>query len=438
MAPPEIDCSTPVKLADRPGLPEQYHQFEPESALAIRAALGACRPLLVRGEPGVGKTQLAAAAARVLGRPLVQKVVESRTESRELLWEFDAVQRLAEAQLAGAVGSLILGQAAADPAAGPAVDPHETVSNLLRTRLEFGKFVRPGPLWWGFDWEDAQRQAVRSGSPVPALDGEANPGNGWVVLIDEIDKAEADLPNGLLEALGAGEFTPLGQNQPVKVAGEFPLVIITTNEERVLPNAFIRRCLVLHLKLPEDDKALRDYLVSRARVHFPRVAKVEKSAELFQQGGRAAGQGPEGGHRPPCHPPARPGRVSRPDPRRARPRARLAGRPVEAARIRGGLCAAEARRDPIMKSVLPGRADLVRALGSGGPELQEAVAHFLGLERIAPREAVLVAATAEFRAPGAATADGCRGARGRCRRGAVLASRAVSCLRASCHSSHPG
>ena len=283
VAPPQIDCSTPVKLADRPGLPEQYHQFEPESALAIRAALGACRPLLVRGEPGVGKTQLAAAAAKVLGRPMVQKVVESRTESRELLWEFDAVQRLAEAQIAGAVGSLILGQAPADPAAGPAGDPHEEVSNLLRTRLEFAKFVRPGPLWWGFDWEDAKRQAGRSGSPIPALDGEADPRNGWVVLIDEIDKAEADLPNGLLEALGAGEFTPLGQHQPVKVAGEFPLVIITTNEERVLPNAFIRRCLVLHLKLPEDDKALRDHLVSRARVHFPRAAKVEKSAELFQK-----------------------------------------------------------------------------------------------------------------------------------------------------------
>ena len=70
VAPPQIDCGTPVKLADRPGLPEQYHQFEPESALAIRAALGAKRPLLVRGKPGVGKTQLAAAAAKVLKRPL--------------------------------------------------------------------------------------------------------------------------------------------------------------------------------------------------------------------------------------------------------------------------------------------------------------------------------------------------------------------------------
>src|SRR5206468_63305 len=108
--PPEIDCTRPVELIARPELPEQYHQFEPESALAIRAALGACRPLLVRGEPGVGKTQLAAAAARVLEWRLVQKVVEARTESRDLLWEFDAVMRLAEAQIVGAVSSLVRGQ----------------------------------------------------------------------------------------------------------------------------------------------------------------------------------------------------------------------------------------------------------------------------------------------------------------------------------------
>ena len=81
---PEIDWQTPVKLVDRPGLAEQYHLFDAESALAIRAALAARRPLLVRGEPGVGKTQLAAAAANVLKRPLVTKVVDSRTESRDL------------------------------------------------------------------------------------------------------------------------------------------------------------------------------------------------------------------------------------------------------------------------------------------------------------------------------------------------------------------
>jgi MoxR-like ATPase len=71
---PEIDRTQPIKLLDRPGLPEQYHLFDDESADAVRAALAAMRPLLIRGEPGVGKTQLAAAAAIVLGRPLVSKV----------------------------------------------------------------------------------------------------------------------------------------------------------------------------------------------------------------------------------------------------------------------------------------------------------------------------------------------------------------------------
>jgi MoxR-like ATPase len=283
VAPPEIDCSTPIKLVDRAGLPEQYHQFEPESALAIRAALGACRPLLVRGEPGVGKTQLAAAAARVLKRPLVSKVVEARTESRDLLWEFDAVMRLAEAQVAGAVGSLVAGRGTIDPAAGGNTDPHEALMGLTRDRLDPGKFLRPGPLWWGFHWEHALVQAARSESPVPTVEPDADPGNGCVVLIDEIDKADTDLPNGLLEALGAGEFTPLGQIHPVRVQGQFPLVIITTNEERVLPGAFIRRCLVLHLKLPQGDRPLIDHLVARAKVHFPRASKEQDTAPLFQK-----------------------------------------------------------------------------------------------------------------------------------------------------------
>src|SRR4029077_939588 len=110
----------------------------------------------------------------------------------------------------------------------------------------------------------------------------ADPRNGCVVLIDEIDKADPDVPNGLLEALGAGEFTPLGQTNPVKVQGRFPLVIITTNEERVLPGAFLRRCLVLHLKLPADENALTDLLVNRAKVHFPPKAKSEQAVQEFE------------------------------------------------------------------------------------------------------------------------------------------------------------
>jgi MoxR-like ATPase len=263
--PPEIDWQSPVLLIDRPGVPEQYHLFDNGSAEAIRAALAARRPLLVRGEPGVGKTQLAAAAAQVLHRPLLPKVVDSRTESRDLLWEFDAIMRLADAQIAGALS------------AGTNHQGEE-----LRRLLAVGNYVRPGPLWWAFDWDDAQRQAARSKSPAPQHDPNADPSNGCVVLIDEIDKADSDVPNGLLEALGSGRFTPLGQTEPVVVRDLAPpLVVITTNQERVLPNAFVRRCLVLDLELPRDDQSLIELLVTRAETHFPK--RIRSSKPLFHK-----------------------------------------------------------------------------------------------------------------------------------------------------------
>ena len=251
--PPEIDCDKSIELISEGNRPEQYHQFEPESARAIRAALGAKRPLLVRGKPGVGKTQLAEAAAKVLKRPLVRRVVDSRTERIDLLWEFDAVMRLAEAQIAAALAPVL--DAGSKPEGSPPGDlgiDRRRVTRQLRKRLSVRRFLRPGPLWWAFDWMSALQQARLSGSPVPTLDPDADPANGCVVLIDEIDKADTDVPNGLLEALGSGEFTPLGSRNAIKVKGEPPLVIITTNEERVLPNAFVRRCLVLRLKLPDD------------------------------------------------------------------------------------------------------------------------------------------------------------------------------------------
>ncbi|HKM56073.1 MAG TPA: AAA family ATPase [Isosphaeraceae bacterium] len=267
--------SAPIKLAAHEGLPEQFHEFEEESWLAIQGALGACRPLLVRGEPGVGKTQLAAAAAMVLKRPLVSRVVDSRTEPRDLLWEFDAVQRLAEAQIAGTL-------AWRGPDENNA-ERHQEQTMLLQSRLAVGKFVRPGTLWWGFDWNGAAEQARLTGSQVLKPPDGTDPQHGRVVLIDEIDKAEADVPNGLLEALGAGQFTALGREEPVKAQGDFPLVIITTNEERVLPGAFIRRCLVLHLKLPSEPKPLREFLVRRAKVHFPDEAQSPESIKLFEE-----------------------------------------------------------------------------------------------------------------------------------------------------------
>ena len=271
---PEIDCTKSVKLVDRPGLPEQYHLFDEESARAVRAALAAMRPLVVRGEPGVGKTQLAAAAASVFGRPLVAKVIDSRTESRDLMWDFDAVLRLADAQIAAAVFAAEAGE-------------------TLRDHLAVANYVRPGPLWWAFDWESALRQAVRTHTPIPRLAPNTDPKRGCVVLLDEIDKADTDVPNGLLEALGSGCFTPLGQSDPIEVRGEPPLVIITTNEERVLPNAFLRRCLVLELKLPDDDALLAAHLVARAAVHFPKQAEAARdvfvsAAELLVRDRRIA------------------------------------------------------------------------------------------------------------------------------------------------------
>jgi len=259
-----------VRLRELDGVPEQSHLFDEPSVAAINAALAARRPLLVRGEPGVGKTQLAAAAATALQRPLVALTVDSRTESRDLLWRFDSVKRLAEAQLCSVLG-----------------DPEEA-----RKRVEEKKFIHPGPLWWGFDWDDASRHAIEhtGAEPRPVPEG-TDTANGRVVLIDEIDKADSDLPNGLLEALGLGRFTPPSCT-PVVAREPAPLVIVSTNKERVLPDAFIRRCLVLHLKLPDDRDALIEWLVARGIAHFgeqrkPLLRKAAKQLATDRAASRA-------------------------------------------------------------------------------------------------------------------------------------------------------
>ncbi|RJF84563.1 MoxR family ATPase [Azospirillum cavernae] len=240
-----------VSLTTPPGLPEQVHVFDQPSIDAINAAMAARRPLLVRGEPGIGKSQLARAAAKELGRVYVQHVVDARSEARDLLWRLDAVERLAEAQLAGAL--------------------REDVQTV-RNRLAIANHLRPGPLWWAFNWDDAMARAAGSGTPPPHRQNGDDPANGCVVLIDEIDKAEPEFPNGLLEALGSSVFAPPGLDAPVTVSGVAPLVIITSNEERALPDAFLRRCLVLCLELPTETAALIAHLVERGRAHFPAAA----------------------------------------------------------------------------------------------------------------------------------------------------------------------
>jgi len=236
-----------VPLPSLGHLPALTHLFDVKDVWAIRAALGARRPLLVRGDPGTGKSQLARAAAQALGRVLVSEVITSRTESQDLHWRFDAVARLGRAQAMAAAGQ----------ANGSALDEH--------------LYLSPGPLWWVFDWAGADEQraaaAVKGKKPSPP-DG-WKPKKGCVLLIDEIDKADSDVPNGLLESLGNGEFHVPYVDKPVACRPELPppLVVITTNEERELPPAFVRRCLVLQLALPPGDRLI-DFLIERGKAHF--------------------------------------------------------------------------------------------------------------------------------------------------------------------------
>jgi MoxR-like ATPase len=241
----------PVTLAATGSWPATRHQFDQKSIWAVKAALAAQRPLLVRGEPGTGKSQLARAAAHFLKRAFIFEVVQARSECSDLQFHFDAVARLGQAQTLGVLNK---------------------AQDELKALLAPDRFISPGALWWAFNWTGAEKQFDKSNKAARRPEKPANrrPENGAVLLIDEIDKADADLPNGLLETLGNGAFTVPYLDEPVRVApdGPVPLVVITTNEERELPAAFIRRCLVLHLKLPETDDELVRWLCARGKVHF--------------------------------------------------------------------------------------------------------------------------------------------------------------------------
>ncbi|MBN2195551.1 MAG: AAA family ATPase [Polyangiaceae bacterium] len=246
-----------VQLLPRRGnLPREAHVYEPEAVVAVNAALAAQRPLLVRGEPGTGKSQLAFAVAETMNRRLLTQVIDSRTTACDLLYSFDAVSRLAQAQLLGALRNVTEAQA--------------------RDKLAEARFVRPGPLWWALNWESARQHVGEFGGDLPEAPAGRGPENGVVVLIDEIDKGDSDVPNGLLEVLGAGQFRPCGLGRTVVAEGTPPLVVITTNEERALPDAFVRRCFVLPLALPElpaEEVEFTDRLMARGRAHCRSAAE---------------------------------------------------------------------------------------------------------------------------------------------------------------------
>ncbi len=246
-----------------------YHVFDEADCYALWAAYAAGRPLLVRGKPGTGKSQMAKAIAEQLGWAFVSEVIRGSTELSDLHWYFDAIGRLSEAQ---AMSFKPQG----------ANDDWENRANPLR-------FLSPGAFWWAYDWQSAEHQyqaCMTQLHPAPErpqnLTAAQQP-PGVVLLIDEIDKAEPDLPNGLLETLGHYQFTVPYLNQmnaansiknPIQADPSRLLIIITTNEERELPSAFVRRCLVHTLKMEESAEPINgiekrvDWLIKRASLHF--------------------------------------------------------------------------------------------------------------------------------------------------------------------------
>jgi MoxR-like ATPase len=221
------------------------YAIDPEVDFAVRVAVSAGRPLLLRGEPGAGKSSLAAYLAHRWDHRYYEHVVTSRTTARDLLWTFDAVRRLADAQIR---------------------TPGQTLNDF--------DYVEPGVLWWAFAPEQARRRGAPPTATVRHPADDPDPDNvdlahaPAVVLIDEIDKADPDLPNGMLVPLGSSEFEVSDTRTRVRLSSADgdaapPFIVITTNEERELPEAFLRRCVVAWVPEPSHD-----HLLEVARLHL--------------------------------------------------------------------------------------------------------------------------------------------------------------------------
>jgi MoxR-like ATPase len=216
---------------------DRVYVYSDEIVFAVNVAIATRRPLLVRGESGSGKSSLARNVADVLGWRYFEHVVTSRTEARDLLWDVDLVRRL------------------------------HTGAALTS---DFTPFIAPGPLWWAFDRGDAQRRGAPDGAlgvePVPDPHPEIKSRRA-VVLLDEIDKADPDVPNNLLQPLGSLEFVvEETQHKVTAEASQAPLIFLTTNEERELPPAFLRRCVEVRLEQPDPDG-----MVEIAQAHYPDI-----------------------------------------------------------------------------------------------------------------------------------------------------------------------
>lgn len=232
----------------------QAYVFEDHIVLAVNVALATGRPILVRGPTGSGKSTLAPAVAERLGWSYASVVVTSRTSARDLLWRVDQLRRLQDAQL---------GQLSADES----------------------RYVTPGPLFWAFAPDAAWSLMERTGRAGQAPSGIYRECEGTVVLVDEIDKADPDVPNNLLEALGSLSFTVEDLSLTV-AAAKAPLTFVTTNEERDLPAAFLRRCVALRIAASNAER-----LVAIGRAHLPELssALLEGVAQLVVERSREQG-----------------------------------------------------------------------------------------------------------------------------------------------------
>ena len=192
--------------------------------LAVNAAIALQRPLLVKGEPGTGKTMLAVEVAKALGLPLLEWHIKSTTKAQQGLYEYDAVSRLRDSQLG-------------DPRV------HDIHNYIVR-----------GTLW----------QAFTAESPV-------------VMLIDEVDTADIEFPNDLLRELDRMEFYVYETRELIK-AKHRPIVFITSNNEKELPDAFLRRCFFHYIRFPDHET-----MEKIVRVHFPAIKKtlLREALEAF-------------------------------------------------------------------------------------------------------------------------------------------------------------
>jgi MoxR-like ATPase len=192
--------------------------------VAVNAAVTLRRPLLVKGEPGTGKTVLAEEIARAMGAPLITWNIKSTTKAHQGLYEYDAVARLRDGQLGD-----------------------ERVHDIKN-------YIKRGKLWEAFTSEK-----------LPVL------------LIDEIDKADIEFPNDLLQELDRMSFDVYETHETI-TAKERPIIIITSNNEKELPDAFLRRCFFHYIKFPD-----RDTMQAIIDVHFPGIQKilVGKAMDIF-------------------------------------------------------------------------------------------------------------------------------------------------------------